>query len=158
MQRTARTNLSRFQDQSSSQQRWYTKCPRLPHEGRLPRSTKGTSCRPRHQAYKDPSPLQERAGGRLLAIIGISGPSLSSINPVLEGISRVQTTHHSYPCNRSRFRDQSGGLSSWILPQPEDDFELLVPDDEGEDESESGQVLSEEDAAERDARIKCQKE
>ena len=47
---------------------------------------------------------------RLLAIISISGPSLSSINPVPEGISRVQTAHHSYPCNRSRFRDQSGGL------------------------------------------------
>jgi pre-mRNA-splicing factor CDC5/CEF1 len=44
------------------------------------------------------------------------------------------------------------------LPKPENNFELLVPDDEGEDDSESGKVLSEEDAAERDARIKRRKE
>ena len=44
------------------------------------------------------------------------------------------------------------------LPKPETNFELLIPDDEGEDESESGKVLSEEDAAERDARIKRRKE
>jgi pre-mRNA-splicing factor CDC5/CEF1 len=44
------------------------------------------------------------------------------------------------------------------LPRPENNFELLVPDDEGEDDTESGKVLSEEDAAERDARIKRAKE
>ncbi len=44
------------------------------------------------------------------------------------------------------------------LPKPENNFELLVPDDEGEDDTESGKVLSEEDAAERDARIKRLKE
>jgi pre-mRNA-splicing factor CDC5/CEF1 len=44
------------------------------------------------------------------------------------------------------------------LPNPESKFGLLVPDDEGEDDSESGKVLSEEDAAERDARIKRRKE
>ena len=44
------------------------------------------------------------------------------------------------------------------LPKPENNFELLVPDDEGEDDTESGKVLSEEDAAERDARTKRLKE
>jgi pre-mRNA-splicing factor CDC5/CEF1 len=44
------------------------------------------------------------------------------------------------------------------LPRPENNFELLVPDDEDENEAESGKVLSEEDAAERDARIKRRKE
>jgi pre-mRNA-splicing factor CDC5/CEF1 len=44
------------------------------------------------------------------------------------------------------------------LARPENNFELLVPDDEGEDDAESSQVLSEEDAAERDARIKRRKE
>ena len=44
------------------------------------------------------------------------------------------------------------------LPKPENNFKLLVPDDESEDESEPGQVLSEEDAMERDARIKRRKE
>jgi len=44
------------------------------------------------------------------------------------------------------------------LPEPENNFELLVPDDEGEDDTESGKALSEEDAAERDARIKRLKE
>jgi pre-mRNA-splicing factor CDC5/CEF1 len=44
------------------------------------------------------------------------------------------------------------------LPKPENNFELLVPDDEGEDDTEDGKVLSEEDAAERDARIRRAKE
>jgi pre-mRNA-splicing factor CDC5/CEF1 len=44
------------------------------------------------------------------------------------------------------------------LPKPENNFELLVPDDEGEDDTESGKILSEEDAAERDARIRRRKE
>jgi pre-mRNA-splicing factor CDC5/CEF1 len=44
------------------------------------------------------------------------------------------------------------------LARPENNFELLVPDDEGEDDAGSGKVLSEEDAAERDARIRRRKE
>jgi len=43
------------------------------------------------------------------------------------------------------------------LPKPENNFELLVPEEEDEDR-ESGKVLSEEDAAERDARIRRRKE
>lgn len=42
MQRTAGAILYRFQDQSSSQQRWYTECLRPPHEDRLPKGTKGS--------------------------------------------------------------------------------------------------------------------
>ncbi|KAI0303450.1 Cc.Cdc5 protein [Multifurca ochricompacta] len=44
------------------------------------------------------------------------------------------------------------------LPKPENNFELLVPDEEDGEDAESGKVLSEEDAAERDARIKRRKE
>lgn len=44
------------------------------------------------------------------------------------------------------------------LPKPENNFELLVPEEEEEDEAESGKVLSDEDAAERDARIRRRKE
>ncbi|KAJ2924419.1 hypothetical protein H1R20_g12689, partial [Candolleomyces eurysporus] len=45
------------------------------------------------------------------------------------------------------------------LPKPENNFELLVPDDEeGGEETAAGARLSEEDAAERDARIKRAKE
>jgi hypothetical protein len=33
---------------------------------------------------------------RLLAIIGISGPSLSGITPIPEGSSRVQIIHHKF--------------------------------------------------------------
>jgi len=44
------------------------------------------------------------------------------------------------------------------LPKPENNFESLAPDDEGEDESESGKVLSEKDAAECDVCIKHRKE
>ena len=44
------------------------------------------------------------------------------------------------------------------LPKPENNFKLQVPNDKGEDESESGKVLSDEDAAVRDAGIKRQKE
>jgi len=42
------------------------------------------------------------------------------------------------------------------LPRPENNFELLVPEEE--EEVESGKILSEEDAAERDARIKHREE
>ena len=45
------------------------------------------------------------------------------------------------------------------LPKPENNFELLVPDDEdGDEEQVNGFALSEEDAAERDARIKSRQQ
>lgn len=47
------------------------------------------------------------------------------------------------------------GFSS--LPKPENNFELLVPEDE-EEEGKEDKVLTEEDAAERDARIKRRQE
>ena len=43
------------------------------------------------------------------------------------------------------------------LPKPENNFELLVPEDE-EEELEAGHAVTEEDAAERDARLKRQRE
>lgn len=43
------------------------------------------------------------------------------------------------------------------LPKPENNFELLVPEDEDEDDGTTG-LMSEEDAAERDARLKWMRE
>jgi pre-mRNA-splicing factor CDC5/CEF1 len=44
------------------------------------------------------------------------------------------------------------------LPKPENNFELLVPEDEEDADAVNGLVLSEEDAAERDARLKRKQE
>jgi len=47
-----------------------------------------------HHLCKNMQKAVQDTAGRLLAIIGISGPSLSSTTPVPEGFSRVQITHH----------------------------------------------------------------
>ena len=47
-----------------------------------------------HHLCKNMQKAVQDTAGRLLTIIGISGPSLSSTTPVPEGFSRVQITHH----------------------------------------------------------------
>lgn len=47
-----------------------------------------------HHICKNMQKVVQDTAGRLLTIIGISGPSLSSTTPVPEGFSRVQITHH----------------------------------------------------------------
>jgi hypothetical protein len=49
----------------------------------------------RHLCKNMQKAVQDTAS-RLLAIIGISGPSLSGITPVPEGFSRVQIIHHKF--------------------------------------------------------------
>ena len=48
----------------------------------------------RHHLCKNMQKAVQDTADRLLAIIGISGPSLFNITPVLEGFSRVQITYH----------------------------------------------------------------
>lgn len=74
-----------------------------------------------------------------------------SINP--EGFAPVTETPRDQRLRAtSAKRALKAGFMS--LPKPENNFELLVPEDEEEDQSTSGVSLSEEDAAERDARLK----
>ncbi len=47
-----------------------------------------------HHICKNMQKVVQDTTGRLLAITGISGPSLSSTTPVPDGFSRVQFTHH----------------------------------------------------------------
>lgn len=47
-----------------------------------------------HHLCKNMQKAVQDTAGRLLTIIGISGPSLSSTTPVPAGFSRVQITHH----------------------------------------------------------------
>jgi hypothetical protein len=47
-----------------------------------------------HHICKNMQKVVQDTAGRLLAIIGISGPSLSNTTPVPEGFSRVQITQH----------------------------------------------------------------
>jgi len=47
-----------------------------------------------HHLCKNMQKAVQDTAGRLLAIIGISGSSLSSTTPVPEGFSHVQITHH----------------------------------------------------------------
>lgn len=80
-----------------------------------------------------------------------------SINPE-DGTSFVGDTPRE---QRMRVNSTKRSLKAGFmnLPKPENNFELLVPDDEDEDGAEAnGMVLSEEDAAERDARLKKQRE
>ena len=74
-----------------------------------------------------------------------------SINP--EGFASIHETPRD---QRLRVTSAKRALKAGFmnLPKPENNFELLVPEDEDEDsQSLGGPTLSEEDAAERDARL-----
>lgn len=78
-----------------------------------------------------------------------------SINPE-DGFSTIGDTPRDQRMHMtSTKRALKAGFMS--LPKPENNFELLVPEDEDEDGAEA-KVISEEDAAERDARIKRMRE
>jgi pre-mRNA-splicing factor CDC5/CEF1 len=74
-----------------------------------------------------------------------------SINP--EGFASVTETPRD---QRLRVTSVKQALKAGFmsLPKPENNFELLVPEDEDEDGQSMDASLSEEDAAERDARLK----
>lgn len=79
-----------------------------------------------------------------------------SINPV-DGFSTIGNTPRE-----QRLRDNSAkralkaGFSS--LPKPENNFELLVPEEDEDGENLAGTTTAEEDAAERDAKLQRQRE
>lgn len=125
------------------------------------------SATPRHQVAFTPNPL---ATPRAIPDVsttsrtdtGISGTPLRtpmrdnlSINP--EGFSSVGSTPRDQRLRvNSAKRALQAGFSS--LPKPENNFELLVPEDEDDADDAAGAELSEEDAAERDARIRRARE
>lgn len=114
---------------------------------------------PRHQVAFTPNPLAtpRATDGTSASATPLRTPMRDSLSINPEGRSFVGETPREMRM-RADSAKRSLQVSFRDLPKPENNFELLVPDDEGEEESESGQVLSEEDAAERDARIKRRKE
>ncbi|THG96828.1 hypothetical protein EW026_g5074 [Hermanssonia centrifuga] len=125
---------------------------------------------PRHQVAFTPNPLATpmRAGGDvsmtpqtdLQSRVGATPLRTPvrdnlSINPE-DGYSTIGDTPREQRMRMSSTKRalQAGFMS---LPKPENNFELLVPEDD-EDDAQDGAPLSEEDAAERDARIRRRRE
>ena len=121
------------------------------------------SATPRHQVAFTPNPLATpmRAGGLDVAAtprdqrVGatpLRTPMRDnlSINPE-DGYSAIGDTPRE---QRMHLNSTKRALKAAFmsLPKPENNFELLVPEDE--DEEAEGAVVTEEDAAERDARLK----
>lgn len=119
---------------------------------------------PRHQVAFTPNPLATplRAGlpDPLATPRDVQAtPSLQTplrdglkLNPE-DGISTVGDTPREQRLRvTSTKRALQAGFMS--LPKPENNFELLVPEEEAEEEVQDGKALTEEDAADRDARLK----
>ncbi|KAH9063675.1 pre-mRNA splicing factor component-domain-containing protein [Lactarius deliciosus] len=105
---------------------------------------------PRHQVAFTPNPL---ATPRTT-----DGPSATPLPSIPKAARRsLDKRRGSYACGTDTAK-RSLQASFKSLPKPENNFELLVPEEEEEEDVESGKVLSVEDAAERDARIKRRKE
>ncbi|KAI9456229.1 pre-mRNA splicing factor component-domain-containing protein [Lactarius psammicola] len=112
---------------------------------------------PRHQVAFTPNPLATPRA--------TDGPSATPLRtPMRDNLSINPEDRSSFvgeTPREMRMRTDSAKRSLQAsfksLPKPENNFELLVPEEE-EDDAESGKVLSVEDAAERDARIKRRKE
>ncbi|RDB21209.1 Pre-mRNA-splicing factor CEF1 [Hypsizygus marmoreus] len=119
---------------------------------------------PRHQVAFTPNPLATplRANGSDVSATPRTAVSATplrtpmrdnlSINP--EGFAAIGNTPRDQQLRvSSAKRALKAGFMS--LPKPENNFELLVPEDEGDEGQLSNEVpLSDEDAAERDARAK----
>ncbi|KAJ7687575.1 pre-mRNA splicing factor component-domain-containing protein [Mycena olivaceomarginata] len=104
---------------------------------------------PRHQVAFTPNPLATplRAEG----LDGSATPRAGvSATP---GFTPVGNTprEQRLRANSAKRALQAGFMN---LPAPENNFELLVPEEEDEEEGMNGTALSEEDAAERDAKLK----
>ena len=112
---------------------------------------------PRHQVAFTPNPLVTPGATDATSATPLRTPMRDnlSINPEDRSFAG-ETPREMRMRVDSTKRSLQASFKS--LPEPENNFELLVPDDEGEDDTESGKALSEEDAAERDARIKRLKE
>ncbi|KAF9451239.1 hypothetical protein P691DRAFT_757518 [Macrolepiota fuliginosa MF-IS2] len=107
---------------------------------------------PRHQVAFTPNPLADVSATPRDAATPLRTPLRDnlSINP--DGLPSVVSTPREQKLRMgSAKRALQLGFAN--LPKPENNFELVVPDDE-EDEDESATILTEEDAADRDARSK----
>jgi pre-mRNA-splicing factor CDC5/CEF1 len=123
------------------------------------------SATPRHQTAFTPNPLATPLangvnGAPATPRSNVSGTPLRtpvrdnlSINP--DGSFGNETPRDERVRISTAKRSLQAGFMN--LPRPENNFELLVPDEEEED-TDGGKVLSEEDAAERDARLKRMRE
>lgn len=125
---------------------------------------------PRHQVAFTPNPLATplRAGGLDVGATPRDGQSVVGGTPLRTPMrdSLNINPDGSYSTIGETPREQRVRMSStksalkagfMSLPKPENNFELLVPEDEDE-EPQDGAVISEEDAAERDARIRRRRE
>jgi len=113
---------------------------------------------PRHQVAFTPNPLATPRATDGSSETPLRTPMRDSLSINSEDRSFVRETPREVRM-RTDSTKRSLLASFRSLPKPENNFELLVPDDEGEGDTESSRkVLSEEDAAERDARIKRRKE
>ena len=112
---------------------------------------------PRHQVAFTPNPLATPRTTEGTSATPLRTPMRDnlSINP--EGRSSFVGETPRELRMRTDTAKRSLQASFKSLPKPENNFELLVPEEE-EDGAESGKMVSEEDAAERDARIRRRKE
>ncbi|KAJ3788793.1 pre-mRNA splicing factor component-domain-containing protein [Lentinula aff. detonsa] len=123
------------------------------------------SATPRHQVAFTPNPLAtplHSSSGDVSATprdMSVAGTPLHtplrdnlSINP--DGFPSIGSTprEQRIQVNSTKRALQAGFMN---LPKPENNFELLVPEEEGEDDEDTREhALSEEDAEERDARLR----
>lgn len=107
---------------------------------------------PRHQVAFTPNPLVNVAATPHDAATPLRTPLRDNLSINAEGLPIVVSTPREQKL-RTNSAKRSLQLGFANLPKPENNFELVVPDEE-EDEEELNTPLNEEDAAERDARLK----
>lgn len=125
---------------------------------------------PRHQVAFTPNPLATplhgasdisatpRGDGKSVSATPLRTPMRDnlSINPSDTYSMMGDTPREQRLRTNSAKRALKAGFLG--LPKPENNFELLVPEDEDEDEERTNGIAEEEDAAERDARLKRKQE
>ncbi|KZT28630.1 hypothetical protein NEOLEDRAFT_1087121 [Neolentinus lepideus HHB14362 ss-1] len=124
------------------------------------------SATPRHQVSFTPNPLATPLRGNLIDDSATPRTDVRSLNgttplrtPMRDNLSINPGDGFATP-NQTPRRMQDMSYKRTLragfmnLPKPENNFELLVPEDEDTTESTEGPALTEEDAAERDARLR----
>ncbi|KAF5358157.1 hypothetical protein D9756_001798 [Leucocoprinus leucothites] len=107
---------------------------------------------PRHQVAFTPNPLADVTATPRDAATPLRTPLRDNLSINADGYPSVASTPREQKLRvNSTKRTLQLGFAN--LPKPENNFELVVPEDE-EAEEEQSAPLSEEDAAERDARFK----
>ncbi|KAK7440277.1 Pre-mRNA-splicing factor cef1 [Stygiomarasmius scandens] len=114
---------------------------------------------PRHQAAFTPNPLATplHSGGDVSATPRDSRTSATPLRtPMRDNLSINPDNYVQSGATPREQRSAKRALQASFmnLPKPENNFELLVPEDEEDEETAQGRVSLEEDAAERDARLR----